>query len=147
MPLLAAAVLVASSADAERHEPRPTEDPLLYTDTELTSPAHRAATPGGADLPPSAVPEGYVSVDFGTMDPSQLLQVRAYDLEGNRIGSLTDFLPEGAEAGAIEAAVIEHGGVLGLLDDRTVIPLEGIAVLADADGNGLRVVVAQALAD
>ncbi|MGR3542085.1 MAG: hypothetical protein ACU0BS_11745, partial [Hasllibacter sp.] len=86
-------------------------------------------------------------VNWRTMDPEQLLQVRTFDIEGERVGSLTAFLPEGAPAGAIEAAVIEQGGLLGLFDTEVAIPLSRIAVLADADGNGLRVIVTATAAE
>ncbi|WP_146132760.1 hypothetical protein [Hasllibacter halocynthiae] len=114
-------------------------------ETGLSSPTHTAATPLTAPdlLPNSAVPENFEIVDYRTMDPSQLLRVRAYDLGGTRIGTLDSWWPADAETfEGIEAAVIGEGGLFGLFDTDIAVPLDRIAVLAEMGGNGLRVVVA-----
>ena len=143
IPAALLALLLAAPADAQQDEPRPTSDPLLYATTEVTSPAGGAALPfEGLELPPEAVPEGFVQVDPATMDPQQLLQVRTFDIAGERIGSIEAILPAGAGIGGAEAAVVAHGGFLGFGREETAIPFESIAVLADAEGNALRVVLA-----
>jgi hypothetical protein len=131
----------------------PEEEAELKAETGLASPSHTAPTPGeGGEL--AAVeesesatgitdfpaPEGFSAADMGMMDPTELLGVRVYSAQDERVGEIDRWLGE-AEGGLPEGAVVEIGGFLGMADREVAIETERLSLLTDDDGNDLRVYV------
>lgn len=127
-----------------QNEPDQARVPELAAETELSSPTHTAATPvepgTPAAEPPAAAPENFAPVDMSTMDPTQLLNVRVYTLDDENIGQIDRWVGEG-EGGLPESAVVDVGGFLGIGGRDVAIGRELMTLLAEADGNGLRVYV------
>ena len=130
--------------------------PLLKAETGLTSPTHTAPTTAeGADaamartegtatatgmMRPEAVPENFAVADMATMDVTQLLNVRVYDMTGDRIGEIDRWI--GETPGRLpEAAVVDVGGVLGLGERQVAIDTALMVLMTDVDGNDMRVYV------
>ena len=118
-----------------------------FAETGLSSPTHTAATP---DIGPGIGPtglirpditrEGFAAVDFTTMDLTQLLGVRVYDINDERIGEVDRWIG-GGEGALPEGAVIDVGGFLGLGERPVAVELSAMTVLAGAEGDDLRVYV------
>ena len=116
-------------------------DGLIVT-TETTSPSGTAATPDPVRsglVAPRIAREGFATEDLTTMDPQELLQVRVYDVTDERIGEVGEWIlgPEGA----VEAAVIDVGGFIGLGERQVAVEVAALTLLADADGNDMRIYV------
>ncbi len=115
--------------------------PEIAAETGLTSPTGTAAMPAeGVVAPPGVAPEGFAVADMSTMDPTQLLGVRVYSGDDERIGEIGRWIGE-ATGRFPEAAVVNVGGLLGLGEREVAIPSDRLTLMADADGNDLRVYV------
>lgn len=125
----------------------------LKAETELTSPTHTAAVTGEeADLAvesdasgtgmarPGVAPENFAVADMSTMDLTELLGVRVYTMDDDNIGEIDRWIGE-APGRLPEGAVVDVGGVLGLGERQVAIDTSLMTLMADADGNDLRVYV------
>lgn len=127
--------------------------PLLGAETEVTSPSQTAAVTGeevdataaegGVDaatgIAPFPAPEDFAVADMATMDVTELLGVRVYDRFDAEVGEIGEWVGEDASGALPEAALIEVGGFLGLGERTVAVPTGRLTLMADADGNGLRV--------
>ena len=115
--------------------------PQIAADTGLTSPSHTAAMPAeGVAAPPDRAPEDFAVADMSTMDPTQLLAVRVYSGDDERIGEIDRWIGE-APGHFPDAAVVNVGGFLGLGDREVAIPSDRLTLMVDTNGNGMRVYV------
>ena len=125
----------------------------LKAETELTSPSHTAATTGeevdlataaGASATgmarPGVAPENFAVADMATMDVTELLGVRVYTMDDDQIGEIDRWVGE-APGRLPEGAVVEVGGFLGIGAREVAIDTDLMTLMADADGNDMRVYV------
>ena len=85
-------------------------------------------------------PEDFAVADMSTMDPTQLLAVRVYSGDDERIGEIDRWIGE-APGRFPKAAVVNVGGFLGLGDREVAIPSDRLTLMVDTNGNGMRVYV------
>ena len=117
--------------------------PESVADTALTSPSHTAATPAldaDSGMRPAAAPEEFAVADMSTMDPTELLGVRVYSGDGDRIGEVDRWIGE-APGRLPKAAVVSVGGLLGVGDREVAIDTDLLTLMASTQGNDLRVYV------
>ena len=114
----------------------------LRAETEVTSPTHTAATEGDATatMRPGVAPEDFAVADMATMDPTQLLGVRVYTMDDDNVGEIDRWIGEGT-GGLPEGAVVNVGGFLGVGEREIAIDTELMTLMADADGNDMRVYI------
>jgi sporulation protein YlmC with PRC-barrel domain len=103
--------------------------------------ADTAAAPGMMGTRPAFEREGYTDADYAALTAEDLQGAAVYDGNDENVGSVEELVL--AADGAIEEAVLDVGGFLGIGAHSVAIPFDEMQVMTNAGGDDVRVYIDQ----
>jgi sporulation protein YlmC with PRC-barrel domain len=85
--------------------------------------------------------EGYTDADYAALTAEDLQGAAVYDGNDENVGSVEELVL--AADGAIEEAVLDVGGFLGIGAHSVAIPFDEMQVMTNAGGDDVRVYIDQ----
>lgn len=123
----------STETTAQNEGTAPTEQEMAENTTE-PAPAEREML-----RTPSVELEGYYAVEAGQLKSDELVDAPVYDANNEHIGEVNEVLL--SDNGAINGAVIDVGGFLGIGEHSIAVSMDELRVLRTDDGDDIRVYI------
>lgn len=117
------------------------EDRMAAADPAMDAGTGMDTAVGTGMTRPAYQREGYVNADYSQLTAEDLADAAVYDLNDENIGNIDELIL--AEDGAIDRAVVDVGGFLGMGEHSVEMPFDALQVMANEDGSDVRVYVDQ----